>query len=94
MFDNLYCEILSRLPPGVSFLAVTGKSLNARELLNKIAGYAYAFIMAAAIIYGAWMLFEGFCDNSSATKKQGFITILGGVALCFMIYKVYEIIFS
>ena len=60
MLDNLYFKLLALAPPESAFLAVTGRSVNVRALVSKIAYRACAFIMAAAVIYGCWSLYEGF----------------------------------
>lgn len=93
MLDKLYLKLLALAPPESSFLAVTGKNVNVRSLVSKIAYRACAFIMAAAVIYGCWVLFEGFIDGNSTSKKKGLVTILGGTLMCGLIYTMYQMIF-
>lgn len=94
MLDNLYFKLLALAPPESAFLAVTGRSVNVRALVSKIAYRACAFIMAAAIIYGCWVLFEGFVDGGSSTsRKKGLVSILGGALICGLIYTMYQMIF-
>lgn len=94
MLDNLYFRLLALAPPESAFLAVTGRNVDVRGLVSKIAYRACAFIMAAAIIYGCWVLFEGFIEGgSSISKKKGLVTILGGALICGLIYTLFITIF-
>ena len=93
MLDNLYFKLLALAPPESAFLAVTGRSIDIRGLVSKIAYRACAFIMAATVIYGCWVLFEGFIDGNSTSKKKGLVTILGGTLMCGLIYTMFQMIF-
>lgn len=72
----------------------TISAINFNDIMKTIASSIAVLILAVAIIYGGWQLYEGFSDNSSATKKQGFFIILGGIVAAGLMYALLTSIFS
>ena len=94
MLDGLFFKLLDHLPPESSFLAVVpGENVSLRALVSRIAYQASIVIMAAAVIYGCWQLFEGFYYGNASSRQNGALTILGGAAMCGVIYTMFLTIF-
>lgn len=94
MLDNLYYVLLAHLPPESSFLAVVpGGNVSLRGLVSRIADQASIVIIAAAVIYGCWQLFEGFYYGNASSRQNGVLTILGGALMCGLIYTMFQTIF-
>ena len=78
-------------------LTVTMPTLNAidfNEIMKTIASSVSVLILAVAVIYGGWSLYEGFSDDSPAAKKKGFIALLGGVIAAGLMYVLLTAIFG
>lgn len=81
----------------INALTVTMPTLNAidfTEIMKTIASSVSVLILAIAVIYGGWTLYEGFSDDSPAAKKKGFIVLLGGIIAAGLMYVLLTAIFG